>query len=400
MQYYKSLSSSITKEQKFGELVQSIKCTKDNLCDEQSQKFYSLINESIQIQYELIQNSEASKLSNIQLLKISNFQFIKCHECYFCIIFNLSNDTLQSRLKNEIMKYSFQTYFFDFSLENVNEHDINAEFEAFDNCTNQNFRECRVMIFSKDFDQKIIDKVNIFPYIYFCGNPTKVNETYLENLQLHQIFFTLDLQYKRILQLLPTGLSMLNQQIYTNIKVTGLIEDINEQSYYIKHPSLKFEKSQYNIMLSCSIPYMNVDEYMYIPLSLAIQKIEISDIIQKNENLQPAKEINNEVYDYVYKFKILNQIDDQIKLSELEFSIILQDQFFSVDQLMFRNQIRQIQEFQRENEFNEGELYEIEKILEDLCKCDKPSFQKLITYYQMKQSMLYRMKINSFIFQL
>ncbi|CAD8134382.1 unnamed protein product [Paramecium pentaurelia] len=398
MQYYKSLSSSMTQEQKFGELVKSINNTSNNICDdEQSQKFYSLINQSIQIQYELIQNQEASKLSNLQLLKISNFQFIKCHECYFCIIFNLSNDKLQYRLKNEIMKYSFQTHFFDFTLENVNK--FNAELEAFDNYSNQNFRECRIIIFSKDFDQKIIEKVNSFPYIYFCGDPTNVNEIYLENLQLHQIFLTLDFQYKGILQLLPTGLSILNQIIYTNIKINGIFQDINDKIQQIQHPSLKFEKSEDNIFLFYNIPYMNVDEYLYIPLSLSINKIEISDIFQKNEELKYTKDINNEVYDYVNKLKILNQINNQIKFSELEFSIILKDQFFSVDQLMFRNQIKQIKEFQKENEINEGELNEIEKVLEDLCQCNKPYFQKLITFFQMKQSMLYRMKINSFIFQ-
>ncbi|CAD8053837.1 unnamed protein product [Paramecium primaurelia] len=398
MQYYKSLSFSMTQEQKFGELVKSINNTSNSICDdEQSQKFYSLINQSIQIQYELIQNQEASKLSNLQLLKISNFQFIKCHECYFCIIFNLSNDILQQRLKNEIMKYSFQTYFFDFTLENVNK--LNADLEAFDNYSNQNFGECRIIIFSKNFDQKIIDKVNSFPYIYFCGDPTNVNEIYLENLQLHQIFLTLDLQYKRILQLLPTGLSILNQIIYTNIKINGIFEDIDDKIQQIQHPSFKFEKSEDNIFLFYNIPYMNVDEYLYIPLPLSINKIEISDIFQKNEKLQQTKDINNEGYDYVNKLKILNQINDQIKFSELEFSIILKDQFFSVDQLMFRNQIKQIKEFQKENEINEGELNEIEKVLEDLSQCNKPYFQKLITYYQIKQSMLYRMKINSFIFQ-
>lgn len=49
-----------------------------------------------------------------------------------------------------LLQYSFQTYFFDFTLENVNK--LNADLEAFDNYSNQNFGECRIIIFSKNFD--------------------------------------------------------------------------------------------------------------------------------------------------------------------------------------------------------------------------------------------------------
>ncbi|CAD8148781.1 unnamed protein product [Paramecium pentaurelia] len=405
------LSSKTLPEQNFGELAESENSNEKSPKTINSSSFLSFeelqsfIMEEIQISYEVIENYGTSK-NQFNLLKIINESDVQNQNIYYCIIVNFTDELLKQKIKIDISRYSFETKFFDFtdwqdqkdSLV-LSDSTSTTEPQVFKDYVSINSQFCRIIVFSQEFDQKIIDLINNYPYIYYCNDVKIVKEEYLESLKLHQHFQQIDINYKMIKHLISTSLSRLKDIKFVGIQIKGCIEYVDKIDQIKIHPLIDYQRiGKKQIQFKYDIPFIIINSYFYLPIPLSIKNLEIKDYLTQQFQSKPvhiSSNINHiEEYDKIYI--LLNSIQDQIKKDELFFSINSNKEFNSLESLLTLNQVNQIQDLKNQLIDEDHYLNLIEKILIYFSQCLKSTIEKYILFVQLKHLILYRLH-NSYL---
>ncbi|CAD8048529.1 unnamed protein product [Paramecium sonneborni] len=408
-------SSNCLHEQSFAELAKSDNSHKSSLNTLNSSSFLSFEElesftmEDIQISYEVIHNQSTSN-NKFNLLKIINESDVQNQNNYYCIIVNFIDEQLKQKIKIDVSRYSFEINFFDFT-ELKDQKDtlflsdsftnVNKQLQQFRDCVSINSQFCRVIVFSQDLDERIINLIHFFPYIYYFTDYTKVNEEYLEGIKLHQQFQLFDLNYKTIKHLIQSSLSKLKDIKYAGIQIKGQVDNFDQIFEIIFHPLFDYQKIKKNkIFFNYNIPFIIANSYFYLPIPLIIKALDITDYytFQFQQRLSYISFNPFEMEGYEKFYLLLNALQDQIKKDELFFSINSNKEFNSIDSLLTLNQFKQIQDLKYLLKQEDEYLNLLEKILIYFSQSLKTRIEKYILFVQLKQHILYRYQNSNLIY--